>query len=265
MNPEQAARQIKYELEKVVWPSGSGSVVFGSNGRVKIYAGSPTEEQIPAAFPFALVGIGSGVADEDQRDYINQQFTVTCAVLVAGDPMGEFAVVGGPTGDLGKSAGRGVAEVAERVRFAVQDIIGVDGSKVFISLSTTETPVNLAGKHLVTCDLTVSMWCTSQLYYAPPQQLLQSGSNWTWEGANHCRSRFDFVSYRLAYVTGATPAADYADATPVELAVTTEAVSHVSSGSRAYAIYAQYSRNGKAGEAIAGNSRGDRVGAYKAT
>jgi len=263
MNPEQAAREIKARMEAITWPAGTQSLVFGSNGRVKIYAGSPTEDQIPNAFPFCLVGINSGTPDPEQHGFLSQQFTVTAAALVAGDPMGEFAVSGGGTADVGSSAGKGVMELAERIRNSLKDVIGVDGVKIRMNLSSTETPVNLSGRHLVTNDTIVTMRCTSDLYYAPPQQLKLTGSTWTWQGADHCRGRHDFVSYALAYVTSGTdPAADWADHTQVETSVATETINHTAVPGRRYAIFAEYNRHGKSGEtAIVGRSRGDRVGA----
>jgi hypothetical protein len=253
-------------LEAVTWPAGSQEVVFGSNGRVKIYAGSPTEEQIPQSFPSALIGINTGPSDDDQHDLLDQQFTITTAVLVAGDPMGEFAVAGGGTADIGSSAGKGVLEVAERVRFALKDVVSVVGTKISLKLSSTETPVNLVEKHLVTNDTVVRMWCTSDLYYAPPQEIAYAGGTWTWTGENHCRGRHDFVSYALAYLVGATPSSDWSDYTQVGVSVGTETIDHAQIAGRVYCVFAEYNRHGKSGEtAIAGRSRGDRVGAYIVT
>lgn len=261
MNPEQAARQIKDLLETVTWPGGSQNVVFGGNGRVKIYAGSPTEDQVPVAYPAALVGIGPGTPDQDIPSLINQQFTVTAAVLVAGDPMGENAVIGGPSSDYGKSAGKGVTEVAERVRFAIQDIVGVDGVKIKMTLSTTDTPINLTGKHLVTADLVVTMWCTSQLYMAPVQEIALSETVWTWEGTQ-CRNRFDFVGFQLGTLTGSTPSADVSDYTLVGSVVTVDTLTQASVAGAVNCIFAHYSRHGTTSEVKANSSRGDRVGSF---
>jgi len=263
MNPEQMARQIRHELEQVTWPAGSQALVFGSQGRVRIYSDLPTEEQIPPVFPAAMVGIKSGTPDRDLPEFMHQQFTVTALAMVGGDPMGQHSVVGGATADVGTSAGKGVMELAERVRYVLKNIMGATGSKVHMHLSSTETPVSIAGKHLVANDTGIEAMCTSDLYYAPPQQFVNSGSSWTWVGAQHCRSRHDFVSYALAYIVGSTPAEDFSSYTQVESSVTTEAITHVAVPGRVYTVFAEYNRHGRSGETtIVGRSRGDRKGAY---
>jgi hypothetical protein len=264
MNPEQMARQIRHELEQATWPAGSQSLVFGVNGRVKIYADTPTEDQIPPMFPACMVGINGGVPDRDQPAYIKQNFTVTALSMIAGDPMGENAVVGGGTADVGTSAGKGVMELAERVRFVLQNVMGATGTKVHMHVSSTETPVSIGGRHLVANDTGIEAMCTSDLYYAPPQQVAYSGSSWTWVGENHCRGRHDFVSYALAYIVGSTPSSLFSDYTQVGASVGTEAITHTPVSGRTYCVFAEYNRHGKSGETtIVGRSRGDRVGAYR--
>ena len=70
MNPWQMAQQIKHKLTTVAWTVGATDVVFGTRG-VHVFAGRPTEEQIPAGFPWALVGIDGGNADPDHPEFIN--------------------------------------------------------------------------------------------------------------------------------------------------------------------------------------------------
>ena len=119
MNSWQLAQQIKHELGLVAWDSGSRDVVFGPRN-VLVYAGALGEDQHPPGFPFALVTVGSGSPDPDDPDLIEQQFGIIAAVQVVGDPMGQGAIIGSSRADYGKSAGAGIAEVGERVRYAIE-------------------------------------------------------------------------------------------------------------------------------------------------
>lgn len=262
MNPLQMALQIRHKLRTVAWAGGSQEVVFGTRS-VFVFAGAPpTDEQIPAGFPFALVSIDGGTPDEDAPDLIEQQFTVVTAAEVAGDPLGEFAIIGGSTADLGHSAGRGVAEVAERVRSAVEDLVGVDGAKILLSATATGTPVPLGnGRHLALDELTLTALCTSAPHFAAPQQIANSGAAWSWSGA-HCSARFDFLQYRLGYKAGASPPETPADATIVYTG-TTASTTHTPVASSAYAVFADY--NGRGGSSVENSSSGSRVGAFLTT
>jgi len=255
------AQQLKYLLETVVWPSGAGDVVFGANG-VRVYAGEPTEEQIPPAFPFALVGIGSGLPDEDDPTLITQTFTVMSCVMVGGDPMGEHAVIGGPAANLGKSAGRGSAEVAERVRSALQDLTGADGAKIQTHATSMSAPSILVGRHIVVEEQEITALCTSQLHYTAPQEIDLTGSVWTWEGGQ-CSARGDFKQYRLGWKGGAVPPETPGDATIVYTG-TAPTTSVGATGGRAYSVFADYSSREQTG-VVEGSSSGSEVGSFVTT
>ena len=250
MNPWQLAQQIKHELAQVTWPGGSGDVVFGPRG-VFVYAGAPpTEEQHPPAFPFALVTINSGSPDPDDPDIIEQTFSIVTVVEVAGDPLGENAVIGGARADYGKSAGAGVAEVAERVRSAVQKLTAYDGAAVVVSGSGTGAPQTLGkGRHLALEEFQVAALCTSAPRYTAPQELKRSGDVWSWRG-EWCAPRFDFVQFRLGYA----PTSELV-ATPEELDTIIYTGSNFEWSSakiagRAYQIFADYNGHGGASAAV---------------
>lgn len=260
MNPLQMALQIRKELQVVTWPSGS--VVFGSRA-VFVFAGTPpSEEQIPPSFPFALVSIDAGTPDADHPDLIEQQYSIVTAAEVAGDPLGEFAVTGGAAATLTKSAGRGVAEIAERVRSAVEDLTGADGARILLTSTAIGTPTAFGrGRHIVLDELTLTALCTSRLFYAAPQQIKENLGTWTWVGA-HCSNRFDFVQYRLGFRVGVIPPETPADATIIYTGTATTTAHNPSSG-RAYAIFADYNLRGQS--TPDGSSSGSRIGAFVLT
>lgn len=236
------ALQIRAELRAVTWPGGTQQVVFGDRG-VVIFAGLPTEEQIPPGFPWCLVGLGDGEVDEEQPEFIQQRYTLLTGVDVAGDPLGEFSIIGGSIPDFGSSVGRGVAEVADRVRAAVQDLTGADGARIQLSSISTGTPTLLGqGRHLALDELTLQALCTSQPHYAAPQVLRVSGTSWTWEGP-HCSSRYDFLQYRLIEKTGTTPSKDPSEGTTVYTG-TTASTTFTPLAGQTYTIFADYDARG---------------------
>ncbi len=264
MNPWQMAQQIKHKLKAVVWPlapSGTTEVVFGDQG-VTVFAGTPTEEQIPPGFPWCLVGIGTGTADEDSPDLLEQQFALITGVDVAGDPMGEHSIIGGAVADLGKSVGRGIAEVAARVRAAVENLTGADGARIMLSTTSIDTPSALGrGRHLTIDEHTMTAICTSDLQYSAPQVVrhdLGEAEVWNWEGA-HCSNRFDFVQYRLVRKAGITASTDPTDGTVIYTGTAATTTQTATSGFT-YTVFADYSSR-KQTSVIEGSSSAE-VGSY---
>lgn len=203
MNGYQMAQQLKHVLSTVTWPNGS--VVFGSRA-VSIIAGTPNEEQIPAGFPWAMVSIDQGTADEDHPTYIEQPFTIITAAEVAGDSMGEFALIGGPSADLGKSANRGSLEIAERVHYALGSLTGADGAPIIVSLSSAGSPQPLGrGRHMVLHQHDVRALVTTARYYSAPVYTRAGGLGLQWDAA-HCRARFDYLHTKVVVKVGGYPA-----------------------------------------------------------
>jgi len=257
VNPWQMAQQIKHKLTTVAWPGGSAEVVFGTRS-VHVFAGTPTEDQIPSGFPWAMVNIGTGAPDEDHPELMEQDFTVLAAVDVAGDPLGEFSVIGGATGDLGQSSSRGILEVAERVRSAVQNLTGADGAKILLSsVSTGAVDALGGGRHLAMDSLGLTAVCTSALHYAAPQKLILTGADaFTWAGGDlngdgHCAERFDFKQYRL-YESDAAITAPVVD--DLVATVTVASATHTAVSSSFYTVFADYNARDTTGSVVGTSS-----------
>lgn len=199
MNPWQMAQQIAKELREIAWVGGNAEVVFGTQaGQVAVLAGGPpSEDDFPRAFPAAQVVMGDGNADKDHPQLIKQGFDVVVGVQSYGDHLGELALIGGPIEDVGQSANRGVGEVGERVRKALQELTGADGLRIQLSGIAVDTPFHTGDlRHVVFEGQQFEAWCTSQEAFTAPQKLNQSGNVFTWKGAR-CHDRYDFKQYRL--------------------------------------------------------------------
>ena len=242
MNAGQLAQQLKHELATITWPGGS--VVFGPRS-VFVYAGAvPSDEEMPPAFPFAAVSIGSSTSDDAQPDLITQTFSVGICVEVAGDPLGEFAVIGSSRANLGKSAGAGVTEVTERVRAAINRLTIFDGASIVVSgTGTTAVSSPIRGRHVAAEELTVQALCSAAPHYSAPQQVRRSGNIVSWVGA-HCSNRFDFQRYRFGYVTGSTPATTPAGLTSVIYTGPALEAATAIAPNRVYQVFADYDPRG---------------------
>jgi len=242
VNPWQLSQQLKHELATITWPGGS--VVFGPRS-VFIYAGAvPADEEMPPAFPFAAISIGSSTADDAHPDLVTQSFTVGACVEVAGDPLGEFAIIGSSRASLGSSAGAGIAEVTERVRAALNRLTIFDGASIVVSgTGTTAVATPIRGRHVAAEELSVQALCSSAPFYAAPQQIRRNGNIVSWVGP-HCSSRFDFLRYRFGYVTGTVPATSPAGLTSVIYTGTAREAAATIVPGRVYQVFADYDPRG---------------------
>lgn len=262
MNPGQMALQLRHLLRAVAWPTGDADPVFGQRG-VAVFAGTPSEEQMPPAFPWCMVILGQGSHDTDDPDLIEQSYTILVAADVTGDPLGEFAVIGGASRNLGRSVGRGVLELAERARSAVERLTGVDGAPIQVSASSTASPVALGrGRHLAMHEFTVTALVTSALDYSAPQFIAHSDTTnaWTWDG-EHCSNRFDFMQYRLVRKDGDSPSSTPEDGTTLYTGTAAEYVGALQPGNT-YTAFADYDGRGRG--SVEGSSQPE-VGSYLVT
>lgn len=258
MNPVQMAQQIKHRLEQLAWPGGSEAAVFGTHGSVAVFAGAPTEEQIPPGFPWAMVGIDSGEMDPDDPGLIRQRFTVVCAAEVAGDRMGENAIIGGSATDIGRSAGRGVSEVASVARQAIESLTGADGAPIILSGVSTSSPAPMRGRHMAMEEVALEALCTSAPHYSAPQHLRFDNGRWKWAGA-HCTERFDFYRFRLVRKQGRFPSADPSDGTTVYTGTAAQS-SVVQASGFTYTVFADY--NSRGATSVEGSSSPE-VGSFR--
>lgn len=269
MNPLQLAQQLKHELALVTWPEAGGAVVFGER-QVFVTSGYPDERHIPQGTPWAMVTLDTSDFDDEDPGSLEQSLTVLYAASVKGGTVGEFAVTGGPQTVLGKSANRGIGELAHRVRAAVGNLKAINGSKIIVSADASGAPQNVGrAKDLVLGELNLLALCTSVPHYSEPQEFAFNGGTWSWAGGSaavrgHCSGRFDFVQYRIGYVTGTTPVQSPDDCEAIVYTGPDPTSVAPQLSGKAYSVFADYNARQSAG-VIEGSSDGRRVGAYLVT
>lgn len=258
MNPWQQAQQFKHLLQTLRWDAAGQGLVFGAKN-VHVYGGAVVEAAHPAGFPFALVQIGAGTADEDDPSLLVQTFDIAVCAKVPGDKLGEMAVIGRKR-DYGASAGAGCAEIASRARAAVQDATPSAGGSMLVSTTGTETPGPLASlRHVAVESFTVTCYCTSQPRQTAPQELRLSGQALGWNG-DHCEERFDFVDYAVGFVTGTDPVDRYENLDAIVYTGTNPETSVGALPGRVYHVFARY--NGHGGATDPAEFSAPEVGSY---
>lgn len=261
MNARQMAQQIRYVLSTETWPESPNDLVFGDRLSF-VLTGLPDEKELPGAFPFVLVSAGPGTADPDDPNLMEQTFDVLAVASVSGGRMGEKSLIGGPKSALGSSANRGVMELNDRVRAALQKLSAIDGAGLQLHTSSVGKPQSIGGgRALAYGETTLSGWVTAEPSYSSPTRLAVAGSTWTWTGAQ-CSARYDFIQYRLGYVDGSAPAETPGDLDAIIYTGTDLTTVVAQIAGKAYSVFADY---GIRGSAIEGSSDGRELSAFLTT
>lgn len=251
MNSTQMAQQLKFLLQNVTWLDGR--VVFGEPNVIVVAGVPPEESQLPESYPHCLVNLSTGVPDPFDPDFIMQDFSLVTAVEVAGDPMGEHAIIGGSKAPLTGSANRGVLEVEALVRSATERLTGANGAAVQVSASRISGTARVArGYHIARSEIGLTALCTSAPYFEAPQVIQELNGVWTWDGGP-CSSRFDFVDFALTYKIGSAPQ-NPNDGT-IAYAGRQPTVNHARVSGATYTIFARYNSRDRTTPELGAHSR----------
>jgi hypothetical protein len=256
------ALQMKAVLEAATWPTGAQEKIFGGpkGQRVAVFADTPKPEQLPNAYPCCLIVMEDGEPDEDHQELIEHTFRIVTGAQIRGaDRIGERALIGATVKDassLGRSANRGVAELAARVRAELGFLSGSDGAPLQLLSTALSSPFLAADLTALAFDeQTVTAQCTTDLSYSAPQQIAYAGGPgfaWTWLGP-HCSSRFDFVRYKLVKKAGTDPPTDPTDGTMMYTGTGAAHAEEVLAGNTV-AAFAEYAMRDRTTPTIEGNS-----------
>lgn len=243
MNAWQALRALRAILRAAVWPDGTGEVVFSS--RVHATAGTPDGVVPGTGYPFCLLAPGSSDADEDQADLEISTIRVLLVVRGAGDAYGESALLGGPrSGGVGSSKGRGLLEVEEVLRNAIEHLNGPDGINLRVTSRSAPQAQIVGSDYIVSREYSLEAALTTDRTYAPPVRFLatalgggQVSLAWALPPA-----RYDRVGVVLRRAAGATPPASASAGTGVSLssATATSKTDTPGAGQFSYALFGAY-------------------------
>lgn len=174
MNPWQLSKQLRYLLRARTWNISGGGLVFGS---VHITNRLPKDAYKTLRLPFCLISVGDAEPDPQHPGYVLQRFGFTYCSQVAGDKLGEFALIGGAlSGGRTRSPGKGLLEVEEELDRAIEKLQEDSGVKIW-SKWTSEGESGLMEGHGYVALRTkvITARCTSRRYYHPPLRVQATG------------------------------------------------------------------------------------------
>lgn len=243
MNAWQCLRQLRAILRASVWPDGAGEVVFSA--RVHVTAGPPAEALPGIGYPFCLLAPGSADEDDDDASLERTALRVLLCVRGAGDSYGEAALMGGPrSGGVGSSKGRGLLEVEEVLKSAINKLDADNGVNVRITGRSAPAAQTIGSDYVVSREYTLEGVLTTDRTYAPAQNLVATASGsgnvsltWTLPA-----SRYDRLGVVLRRASGTTAPASPSAGTGVTLSgpLATSVTDSPGAGTFSYALFAAY-------------------------
>jgi hypothetical protein len=253
LNPWQAAKQLAYELEALVWPDGTGDPVIAaakvtSRPNMDILRGLRT--------PFALIIPTISSPDPEVPGLVNATFDVVVLTAVRSDAFGEHSVAGGNrSGGQGSSEGRGAMELEEEIAAGITTV--TEGLGQIRRVETGEIDQSQLAEHgyVAVTVLRVAEPCVRDRYYHPacnPAILAVSGSQvvvgWTLPP-----TRYDTLKIVVRRAAGYVPPAEVTDGDAVTLSAGDLAAFTIDSGVSAsttysYSIFVAYDETGAGNE-----------------
>ena len=242
MNEWQAAKQIQSTVRGITWEGGN--VLFPAKS-VKITAGVEFKKVKHMRCPIFLLKILTGSVDpehHDSEEFSSSQFQATVFTKVAGDAVGEHAIMG--ANRQGDSRGAGLLEVQAQLFTELKLLNALEGfSLQLLAVSRTGMETDAMSyvahrSYLWAADLTLG----GKHYPAA------SGLTAVVVGGNVTLAwvlptlRYDLVGAVLRRASGSTAPAAYNAGTGVTLAsqLDTSVVDTPGSGTWSYALFIEY-------------------------
>lgn len=243
MNPWQCFRQIQSTLRAEVWP-GSATSVFPTDSVLVSAAPSPGVFDT-LIMPTAILRPLSVQADpehDQEPGLLVQQCGLTLAQIVAGDAVGEHALMGAIRQD-DDSAGRGLLELEARVLSAIEILNGLEGFSILNRFQSAPKADTGGNRYVAWRDYLFEMTCSSEATYEPAGSFVTSESGGTvtltWTLPT---GRYDISSAILRRASGSTAPATKTDGTGVTLAsaLALTVDDTPGSGTFSYSIFVDY-------------------------
>ena len=242
MNPFQISKQLRYLLQSARWPDTPFKPVFASYS-IKVTAGISDADTLgQVGFPYCFIEPGEARADERNPYLIDQTFMLAVGVRVAGDSIGQTALIGGQrTADgSGGSAARGILEIEEEVLKAVARLSSESGINIRCTYRSGLIPAVMQNiGYVVERRYRLEATATVERYYHPPRNLALDVNDLTWTLPPDRFDRFRVVLVRADGTT--TPPADQTDGTVVPLAGDlATSVTDAAPAPKAYSVFMAY-------------------------
>lgn len=209
LNELQALKQFRHLVRARNWPSSSNPVFASSS--VRITVGPDEESLFTIGFPACLIRPGDGTSDpehDEEPDLYVGSFTARLVAKVAGDTIGELALIGGVRNSgQTDSGGRGLLELEEELFAAAKLLNAIDGVEMQLrAKGDAQAVVDEEHGYVVMRDYLFEIFCTRERFYHPAIRLTASDSGggavalaWTLPPA-----RFDRLRVILRRAAGAT-------------------------------------------------------------
>ena len=241
MSPLQVAKQLRWIIRQTAWPEGSQEKVVGNSTYV---TPGVSEGGLDSRVAFALVTPGPITPDAEDPNLITAEFMVMIGTEVKGDPNNEHSVTGGARlhGDVGRTAGKGILEIAVPILAAIRSLVGADGLPIITSYTASPDLDTIPGEsnsEIVTQTFVLSCLCTTEDEWPAPSEFQNSGGNLTWTSAP------DLYALREYVIRGSatsTPPASPADGVAVFNGLGNAHTD--TTGSVSFAIFAAYTETG---------------------
>ena len=244
MTPIQVARQIAFNLETLIWPTGtSEDLVFGE----VIVTNLPAEDalrQLAGRGPFAIVQIAPANADSEKASLFKQRFNVLIVTDVFNDELGQGPITGANKQSKTQSEGRGIGDIEGpmlRELELMKRQNGINVSARSISMADVQYILNISavGSRLYE----VEALCTNTEFYEDAIRISGSVSSpnvtisWVNPGL-----RFDQTRMMLRVLPGSSSSFPPTSGTEVTLAgdFSTSATDTPAVGFHTYGIFVIY-------------------------
>lgn len=271
MSPGQLAKQLRKILRDLAWSDSPAAAVFGTSVYLLADIGDGLPE--PGRLPCAYVVPMATTADEDDGGLLRVEYGIVVFAQVEGDPYGEAALVGGPSGAsarAGNSQGRGLLEIEVPLLTRLALLTGADGAPVLVTPQGAPAVTALPDKRLSALYRAhkVTALCTVADEYPAPQNLTvdvstpgQATLAWTLPAA-----RFDRYSIIVNRASGATAPTTATGGTPVTVSgatATSVTVTGLSAGVHSFAVWEAYDDLAPVTPATARRYSDQVVGSYQ--
>lgn len=243
MNAWQGFRQVQSILQAATWP-GSAAKVFATGSVVVSVSPAPQvfDSMRPPIVLMRPMGAQADPEHDQEPDLIHQELAITIAQMVAGDAVGEHALMG--AGRQANSAqGRGLLEIEERVLDELAVVDELEGLSILCRLRSMPSATVEGVNYIVWRDYLFDLIGTSTRTYEAAGFLEASVSGGTvtltWSLPT---ARYDIASCVLRRASGATAPATVADGTGITLSgdLATTVDDTPGSGTFSYALFTVY-------------------------